>query len=362
MSRYVLHLDLDEFIAAVEVLRRPELVGSPVVVGGQGDPTERGVVSTANYRAREFGIRSGMPLRTAYKRCPEAVFLPVDAEAYLEASRRVMDTLRTFDAVVEVAGWDEAFLGVETDDPESLARRIQRAVLERTELWSTIGIGENKLQAKLASGFGKPRGVFILTSASWHEVMDGLTTDTLWGIGRKTAAKLEALGIRTVGELANADEEMLAGALGHSTGPWLASLGRGEGPTEVSAEPYVAKAHGRERTFQRDLTDPEKIRRELVRLAREVAEDVRGEGRPAIRVTVKVRFAPFTTHTRGFSLEGPTTDPGDLERGALAALSRFDLDRPVRLLGVRAEMEPPDLDVTAQAALSPRRVPRPQRR
>ena len=120
-SRYVLHVDLDEFIAAVEVLRRPELRGRPVVVGGDGDPTKRGVVSTANYEARRFGIRSAMPLRTAYKRNPDAVFLPVDADAYLAASRRVMDTLRTFDAVVQVAGWDEAFLAAETDDPEDLA-------------------------------------------------------------------------------------------------------------------------------------------------------------------------------------------------------------------------------------------------
>lgn len=340
MSRYVLHLDLDEFIAAVEVLRRPELAGAPVVVGGDGDPTKRGVVSTASYRAREFGIRSGMPLRTAYKRCPEAVFLPVDAEAYLEASRRVMDTLRTFDAIVEVAGWDEAFLGVETDDPEELARRVQRAVLEHTGLWSTIGIGENKLQAKLASGFGKPRGVFVLTGADWHEVMDALTTDTLWGIGQKTARKLEALGIRTVGDLAVADESALAAALGPTTGPWLARLGRGEGSTEVSAEPYVPKARGRERTFQQDLIDPERIEHEVARLAREVAEDLRREGRPAIRITVKVRFAPFTTHTHAVALEEPTADATDLERGAVEALSRFDLDRPVRLLGVRAEMTP----------------------
>jgi DNA polymerase-4 len=156
MRRWILHLDLDEFIAAVERLRRPELEGKPIVVGGDGDPSKRGVVSTASYEARVFGIRSAMPLRTAYRRNPDAIFLPVDADAYLEASGEVMDTLRTFEAEVEVAGWDEAYLGAETDDAEGLAREIQARVLERTRLWSTIGIGDNRLQAKLASGFASP--------------------------------------------------------------------------------------------------------------------------------------------------------------------------------------------------------------
>ncbi|MBI2237352.1 MAG: DNA polymerase IV, partial [Actinobacteria bacterium] len=150
MPRYVLHVDLDQFIAAVELLRRPELRGKPVVVGGSGDPTKRGVVSTASYEARAFGIRSAMPLRTAYRKCPDAVFLPVDADAYLEASERVMATLRTFPAIVEVAGWDEAYLEVETDDPERLAEDVRRAVVERTRLECSVGIGENKLQAKIA--------------------------------------------------------------------------------------------------------------------------------------------------------------------------------------------------------------------
>ncbi|HET8525148.1 MAG TPA: DNA polymerase IV, partial [Actinomycetota bacterium] len=135
--RFVLHLDLDEFIAAVERLRHPELEGRPIVVGGDGDPTKRGVVSTASYEARAFGIRSAMPLRTAYRRNPDAVFLPIDERAYQEASRAVMDTLRTFGAPVEVAGWDEAFMAVDGDDPERMAREIQSRVLERTRLWST---------------------------------------------------------------------------------------------------------------------------------------------------------------------------------------------------------------------------------
>src|SRR6478735_9314805 len=151
VTSWVLHVDLDQFIAAVEVLRRPELRGRPVVVGGDGDPGKRGVVSTASYEARAFGVHSGMPLRTAARRCPDAVFLPVDREVYEAASTTVMDTLRTFDAVVEVLGWDEAFLGVRTDDPEALAREVQRRVREATGLDCSVGIGQNLLQAKLAT-------------------------------------------------------------------------------------------------------------------------------------------------------------------------------------------------------------------
>ncbi|HEX9124207.1 MAG TPA: DNA polymerase IV [Actinomycetota bacterium] len=341
MGGWVFHMDLDQFIAAVELLRRPELRGRPVVVGGAGDPTKRGVVSTANYEARAFGIRSGMPLRTAFKRCPDAVFLPVDADLYLAASRRVMDTLRTFPAVVQVAGWDEAFLAVETDDPEALAAEIQRAVLERTELWCSIGVGDNKLRAKIASGFAKPAGVFRLTAANWSAVMGDLAADALWGIGRKTAARLETLGVRTVRELAGADAEVLASRFGPNTGPWLRRLALGEEASPVTDEPYVPKARGRERTFQRDLTDPATIRREVERLAGELMDDLQEEGRPAIRIVVKVRFAPFTTHTHGVSLPEPSMDPGPVRIGALVALERFELTRPVRLLGVRAELAPP---------------------
>jgi DNA polymerase-4 len=338
--RYLLHLDLDEFIAAVERLRHPELQGKPIVVGGDGDPTKRGVVSTASYEARAFGIRSAMPLRTAYKRNPDAIFLPVDEGAYLEASRDVMDTLRTFDAEVEVAGWDEAFLAVASDDPETLARAIQRRVLERTRLWCTIGIGDNRLQAKLASGFGKPRGVFVLTSDRWDEMMFGLPTAELWGIGSKTSAKLADLGIRTVGQLAGTDEAVLAERFGPRTGPWLASLGRGEGSARVHPEGWIPKGRSREHTFQQNLTDPNEIGAEVARIAREVSQDLRAGGRLAARVVVKVRFAPFFTSTHGVALAEPTADPERLAEAAGRALERFELDRPVRLLGVRAEMAP----------------------
>ena len=167
VTRWVLHVDLDQFIAAVEVLRRPELRGKPIVVGGDGDPAKRGVVSTASYEAREHGVHSGLPLRTAARRCPDAVFLPVDKAAYDAASAVVMATLRRLDAVVEVMGWDEAFLAAETDDPELLARKIQDMVREATSLECSVGIGR---QVGQDPGFGKPAGVF--TSQTWPQLLD----------------------------------------------------------------------------------------------------------------------------------------------------------------------------------------------
>jgi DNA polymerase-4 len=277
-----------------------------------------------------------MPLRTAHKRCPDAVFLPVDAPVYLAASAEVMTALRSFPAIVQVLGWDEAFIAAETDDPEALARDIQRTVLERTRLWCSIGVGDSRLRAKLASGFAKPRGVFRLTRAEWRDVMGSRPTSELWGIGSKTAGKLAELGIATVDELAAADEELLATRFGPRTGPWIRSLATGEDDGEVTDEPYVARGRGREHTFQDDLRDADEIRDRVRELAHEVGE---GLSRPVVRVIVKVRFAPFFTHSHGAALETPTTDEVAVVDAALRALARFELDRPVRLLGVRVEFE-----------------------
>ncbi|MFD5245991.1 DNA polymerase IV [Amycolatopsis sp. NPDC058340] len=338
---WVLHVDLDQFIAAVEVSRRPELRGKPVVVGGTGDPTERAVVATASYEAREFGIRSGMPLRTAAKRCPDAIFLATDAPAYQEVSDRVMATLREFPVVVEVLGWDEAFLGVTTADPEALAADIRRQVAEETGLSCSVGIGDNKLRAKLATGFAKPAGIFRLVQDNWWEVMAGKPTDALWGIGTKTTKKLAEAGYQTVLELAGADPADLAARFGPKLGPWYRILAGGLGDAEVTATPYVARSRSRETTFQQNLTDPEVMATEVVALAKRVSQDVAEEGRPAARVAVKVRFAPFQTHTHSVTLPAPTSDPVEIEKAALAVLGMFDLGRPVRLLGVRAEFGTP---------------------
>ena len=345
MTRWVLHVDLDQFIAAVEVLRRPELRGRPLVVGGDGDPAKRGVVSTASYEARAHGVHSGLPLRTAARRCPEAVFLPVDREVYEAASAQVMDTLREFDAVVEVMGWDEAFLGVETDDPEAFARQVAERVRASTRLDCSVGIGQNKLQAKLATGFGKPAGIFRLTRDNWFDVLGDQPPDALWGIGARTARKLAEAGIGTVRDLAAADPEALAARFGPATGPWLVLTARGLGSSRVDAAPYVPRSRSRETTFQQDLRDWAEVSAEVVRLARQVTADVAAEQRPVIRVVVKIRYTPFFTSTHGHTLAAPVppTDEAALGAaigaGALAALELFTGRRPVRLVGVRAEFE-----------------------
>ncbi len=340
-TSWVLHVDLDQFIAAVEVLRRPELAGRPVVVGGRGDPNERGVVSTASYEARQFGVGSGMPLRLAARKCPDAVFLPVDGPAYEEASATIMQTLRSLDVVVEVLGWDEAFLGVDTEDPEGFARTVMDAVLDATGLYCSVGIGDNKLRAKIATEFGKPRGLFRLTEENWYTVMAERPTQSLWGIGKKTANRLAALGITTVGELARADPHHLADNLGPTMGPWYRRLGRGVDSSPVDASPYVARGRGRETTFQQDLTDWSMVTEEVRRLAARVSDDLRTEGRPAIRVAIKVRYAPFFTHTRSLTLEAPTSDNEMIVDAALRLAAKLDRGRPIRLLGVRVEMPRP---------------------
>src|SRR5690242_21669835 len=336
---WVLHVDLDQFIAAVEVVRHPELRGRPVVVGGDGDPTKRGVVSTASYEAREHGVHSGLPLRTAAKRLPEAVFLPVDREAYEEVSETVMEVLRSSGAAVEVQGWDEAFVGVEVSDPEAFARSLASRVREETQLDCTVGIGENKLQAKIATGFGKPAGVYRLTFSNWFAVMGGRPVDALWGIGAKTQKKLASLGIATVSDLAAADPDALALEFGPMTGPWLVLLACGRGDSEVDSSPYVAKAHGREETFQRNIPDWPQVEAEVARIAGLLAADLVSEARPAVRVVVKVRYAPFVTETHGVTLAAPSSEPSVIAAAAAAALGRFTGRRPVRLLGVRAEFE-----------------------
>lgn len=340
---WILHLDLDQFIAAVELLRHPELRGRPVVVGGSGDPTRpRTVVATATYEAREHGVHSGLPLRTALRRCPDAVFLPSDPPAYEAASARVMAVLREFPVLVEVWGWDEAFLGVATDDPEALAAELRQAVLARTHLECSVGIGDNKRQAKLASGLAKPAGIRRLATENWAETMNERPTDALWGIGARISKRLAGLGLHTVAQLAAADPADLARHFGPTNGPWYRYLALGKGETEVVTTPWVARGHSRETTFPHDLTDRADLERHLTALAEQVTRDAVEAGRQIARVSVKVRTTPFLTRTRQSKLPAPTADADAVTRAALAVLGRHDLTRPVRLLGVAVEYTMPE--------------------
>ncbi|MFM6848688.1 MAG: DNA polymerase IV [Terrabacter sp.] len=341
-THWVLHVDLDQFIAAVELLRRPELVGKPVIVGGRGDPTERAVVSTASYEARRFGVGSGMPLRLAARKAPDAVILPVDAPAYTEASERVMEALRGLGVVVEVLGWDEAFLGIETDDPEAFAQQVRDAVLEATDLHSSVGIGDNKVRAKIATGFGKPRGVFRLTRENWFDVMGDRPTIELWGVGSKVSKRLAGHGIETVRQLAGAEEAVLVGEFGPRMGVWYSQLSRGIGSAVVDDTPWIARGHSRETTYQRNLTTPEEVRDAVRELAAQAFDDTAEEGRPVFRVTLKVRYAPFFTQTKARKLPAPTSDRDEVVEAAVALAATLDAEREVRLLGVRAEMVMPE--------------------
>ena len=339
--RWVLHVDLDQFLASVELRRHPELVGLPVIVGGSGDPTEpRKVVTCASYEARAFGVHAGMPLRSAARRCPGATFLPADPAAYDAASDEVMGVLRDLGHPVEVWGWDEAYVGAGVDDPAALAETIRAQIAAVTGLAASVGISDNKQRAKVATGFAKPDGVYTLTDANWMEVMGERPVDALWGVGPKTAKKLAALDISTVRQLADADAELLTATFGPRTGLWLLLLAKGGGDESVSAEPWIARSRSHVVTFPRDLTDRAEMDAALDDLARRALADVVAQSRVVTRVAVTVRTSTFFTRTKIRKLDEPSTDTGVIVAAARRVLDLFDLDRPVRLLGVRLELAP----------------------
>ncbi|MCV7101754.1 DNA polymerase IV [Mycobacterium palustre] len=343
VTGWVLHVDLDQFLASVELRRHPDLVGLPVIVGGSGDPTEpRKVVTCASYEAREFGVQAGMPLRTAARRCPGATFLPSDPAAYDAASEEVMALLRDLGHPVEVWGWDEAYVGLDAGrDPTELAEQIRAVISSQTGLSCSVGISDNKQRAKVATGFAKPAGIFTLTDANWMTLMADRPVDALWGVGPKTAKKLAALEITTVRQLAHSDAELLTATFGPRTGLWLLLLAKGGGDTQVSAEPWVPRSRSHVVTFPRDLTERAEMDSAVTQLARQALDDVLAAGRVVARVAVTVRTATFYTRTKIRKLEKPTTDADTVTAAALRVLDLFELNRPVRLLGVRLELVMP---------------------
>jgi DNA polymerase IV len=344
--RWVLHVDLDQFQAAVEMRRRPELEGLPIVVGGNGDPNEpRKVVTCASYPARKFGVHAGMPLRTAARKCPDATFLPLDTDAYDEASEQVMSLLRDFGHPVEVWGWDEAYVGADLDDSEDpfeLAQQIREVIASATGLSCSVGISDNKQRAKVATGFGKPAGVYQLTDENWMAVMGDREVDALWGVGPKTSKKLAGLGITSVADLAATDATLLTSTFGPTTGLWILLLAKGGGDTNVSAEAWVPRSRSHVITFPRDLTDGPEIDSAVIELAHQTLAEIVEQGRVVTRVAVTVRTNTFYTRTKIRKLPSPSVDVDVVTRTALDLLHLFELDRPIRLLGVRLELAPPE--------------------
>ena len=327
---------MDAFFSSVEQKRHPELVGKPVVVGGGGDPTKRGVVSTASYEARKFGIHSAMPLRTAYKLCPDAVFLPVDYEEYSRVSERIKEILREFTLIIEDVGIDEAFLDISSIDKpsEEIAKKIKRRIKDETDLTCSIGIAPNKLLAKMASDMQKPDGFTIIKEEDVESHIWPLPARKLWGVGPKTETYLKEMGIKTIGELASLSLDRLIEEFGQSYGDYLyeASRGMDESPLITHWEP---KSISRETTFQRDVDNWQVIAKTLVELTKEVVISMKEEGYQGRTITVKVRFSDFKTYTRAKTLAESTVSLDEIRRAAFDCLKRFELKKKIRLIGMR---------------------------
>lgn len=336
MSRRILHMDMDAFFAAVEQKRRPELVGKPVVVGGMGDPSRRGVVATASYEARIFGIHSAMPLKTAYKLHPQAIFLPVDYETYTIESHKIKNVLRNISPLMEDVGIDEAFLDISTTDRSSwdISREIKENVMIATGLTCSIGIGPNKLLAKIASDMKKPDGYTVIEENAVEDILWPLPVRKLLGVGPKTEVMLKEMDIEKIGDLAKVTQETLSLHFGHSHGSFLYHAARGldERPVVTFWEP---KSISREVTFQRDIGHWQSIAKVLAALTKEVTLELRAEEMTVKTITIKVRFSDFQTVTRSKSLEKASDSETDIRKAVFACLQRVKLIKNVRLLGVR---------------------------
>jgi DNA polymerase-4 len=332
--RSVIHVDMDAFFASVEQRDRPELQGRPVIVGA--DPRGRGVVSAASYEARRFGVHSAMPIGRAARLCPQAVFLPVDRDKYGAVSRRIMGILADFTPLLEPVSIDEAFLDVTASrelfgEGAAVARRIKARIRQDVALTASVGVASNKFVAKVASDLDKPDGLVVVEPGAEAAFLEPLPVSRLWGVGRVTGAQLEALGIRTIGQLARAPASQLAAAFG-SAGAALAALARGldDRPVEPLSPP---KSVGAEETFEMDHRDAERLRATLRQQAERVTRELRDEGYAARTVTIKLRFADFSAITRSHTGD-PTQDGLTVYRQVIALLDRISLAQPVRLIGL----------------------------
>jgi DNA polymerase-4 len=390
-ERHIAHLDMDAFYASVELLRYPELKDRPVVIGGgrRHQPERladgtlriatlrqyagRGVVTTANYAARRFGVHSAMGLMKAAALAPDAVLLPNDFDRYRLYSRRFKDAVAevvgTDPPLIEDRGIDEIYIdltglpGVADDHGAALARAIKARVLERTGLTCSIGVTPNKLLSKLASDLDKPDGLTVLREVDLERRIWPLPARRINGIGPKAAARLESLGIRSIGELAAADPDWLVLQFGRSQGAWLhaAAHGRDERPVVTHSEP---RSMSRETTFDRDLhprADRAALSALFTRLCEQVAADLRRKGYVGRTVGIKLRYDDFRTVTRDLTLPLATDDAQAIRQAAGQCLKRVPLTRRLRLLGVRmGSLRPAGAPLPARVAAPTLEVREPQ--
>jgi DNA polymerase IV len=343
-ERRIAHLDMDAFYASCELGRRPELRGRPIAIGGRGDPTRRGVVTTASYEARAFGVRSGMALRTAAELCPDCLFLPVDFDLYRDYSRRFKAALRKITDRIEDRGIDEVYLdltgleGVERDRGAWLARQLKNCVQQATGLTCSVGLAPNKLLAKIASDLNKPDGLTVIEMDDLERTIWPLAAGRINGIGPKSQQRLTALGIHSIGDLAQASPALLQRHFGERHARWMIDCAQGRDERALVTE-SSPKSRSRETTFERNLhprTDWHALAAELARLSRELARELALRGYRSRTIGVKVRFDDFRIVTRDLSLAQPTDEEVAVRRAAFECLARIALDRRIRLLGVRA--------------------------
>jgi DNA polymerase IV len=348
-ERTIAHLDMDAFYASVELRRRPELRGKPVVVCGSGP---RAVVTTASYEARKLaGIHSAMPAAVARRRLPDAVYLRPDFPAYREASGQVMNILRANVEVVEVVGLDEAYLDLTgLFSPKAVMRRIANEIRVETQLTCSVGISESRMLAKITSELGKPRGLVVLSREQALERFAEDSPGLIPGIGPKTVSRLESMGVRTLADLQRRDRKELESSFGPRSGAWLHARGTLLDSTPVTPE-HETKSQSAEITFDVDVNRRSELERHLTSLSEELCRRLRKRELEGRTIGIKVRLDDWTSATRSHTIDAPTNDPAVVGPVALDLLRAYDPPRPVRLLGVRiasfdsgeaAEQEPSD--------------------
>jgi DNA polymerase-4 len=334
-SASILHVDLDAFYASVEQLLDPALRGRPVVVGGLG---RRGVVSAASYDARPYGVQSAMPMAHARRACPHAVFLAPRFHEYEQFSAQVMEILRSITPLVEPISLDEAFLDVagarrRLGDGSTIAAHVRRRIRGEVGLIASVGVATTKFLAKIASDMAKPDGLLVVEPGTEDAFLHPLPLERLWGVGPATLARLEALGVRTVGEVARLPDAALVAALGAAHGSHLSQLARNIDDRAVTPE-RATKSIGNEETFGDDVRVRAELEREIVRLADRVAGRLRHAGMEARTVTLKVRFADFRTITRSHTEPESTALSTDIAATARDLLAPIDVGAGIRLLGI----------------------------